>query len=60
MKSAVLVIDVQKGLFQGEPHPIMANETLLVINRLTEQARKKEIPIIFIQHESSQFVFVQY
>ncbi len=54
MKSAVLVLDVQKGLFQDQPRPFLANETLQVINQLIDQARKKEIPIILIQHETPE------
>ncbi len=54
MKSAVLVMDVQQGLFQDEPRPFMADETLQVINQLTDKARENDVPIIFIQHEVSE------
>ncbi len=54
MKSAVLVVDVQKGLFDEAPRPYMADETLQVINEIIDQARKKEMPIIFIQHETPE------
>ncbi len=52
MRSAVLVVDVQEGLFNEVPRPYLADETLAVINEMVDQARKKEIPIVFIQHET--------
>ena len=57
MKTAVLVIDVQQGLCDGEVggedkahdcEGLIAN-----INRITEQARSAGAPVIFIQHESA-------
>ncbi len=54
MKSAVLVVDVQNGLFNEIPRPYMADETLQVIDEIMGRARKKEIPVIFIQHETPE------
>jgi len=51
MKSAVLVIDVQHGLFDAGPRPYEADEVVQRINNLTSQARAKRVPVIFIQHE---------
>ena len=57
MKTAVLVIDVQQGLCDGEvgsegkAHDcdgLIAN-----INHITKQARSAGAPVIFIQHESA-------
>ncbi len=53
MKSAVLIIDVQRGLFEPAPQPYEANALIERINRLTDRARKAEAPVIFIQHEAA-------
>ncbi|KEY57398.1 cysteine hydrolase family protein [Serratia sp. DD3] len=52
MKSALLVIDVQQGLFT--PPPAEAVEVIERINQLTERARQAEAPVIFIQHQTPQ------
>jgi nicotinamidase-related amidase len=54
MKSAVLVIDVQRGLFDEIPRPYEADEIIQRINHITSQARTSGIPVIFIQHEQAQ------
>jgi nicotinamidase-related amidase len=51
MKTAVLVIDVQAGLFEGDPKPYEADDVVQRINGLTARARKSCVPVIFIQHE---------
>lgn len=51
MKSALLVIDVQKGLF--EPTPFDADQVISRINGLAARARKSGAPVIFIQHETA-------
>jgi nicotinamidase-related amidase len=51
MKSALLVIDVQKGLF--EPTPFDADRVISRINRLAARARKSDVPVIFVQHETA-------
>ena len=51
-KIALLVIDVQQGLCEGEGR---AWESAAVINRInaaTDKARFAKVPVIFIQHES--------
>jgi nicotinamidase-related amidase len=53
MKSAVLVIDVQVGLFGEEPRPYEANEVVQRINGLTSRARIAGVPVFFIQHEQA-------
>jgi len=53
MNSAVLVIDVQCGLFDAVPRPDEADETIDRINRLTARAREARVPVIFIQHEQA-------
>ena len=56
MKSAVLVIDVQRGLFDGSPRPYEADEVVQRINGVTGQARAAGIPIVFIQAEHPGFL----
>lgn len=53
MNSAVLVIDVQRGLFDEVPRPYAADETIDRINRLTARAREAGAPVLFIQHEQT-------
>lgn len=53
MNSAVLVIDVQRGLFDEVPRPYEADETIERINHLTAGAREAGIPVVFIQHEAA-------
>ncbi len=50
-RAAVLVIDVQRGLFGSEPPPFAAASVLGRINAVTAQARQAGIPVIFIQHD---------
>jgi nicotinamidase-related amidase len=52
MKTAVLVIDVQQGLCEGEGKAHDCEGLIANINRVTEQARSAGAPVIFIQHES--------
>jgi nicotinamidase-related amidase len=50
MKSALLIIDVQKGLFT--PPPADAKATIDRINSLSTAARRAGVPVIFIQHQT--------
>jgi len=52
MKSAVLVIDVQQGLCEGEGRAFDCEGVIARINRVTRKARSAGAPVIFIQHES--------
>ncbi len=51
---AVVVIDVQQGLFSPVPTPADSIDVLSRINRLTESARQHNVPVIFVQHEAAQ------
>lgn len=51
MKSALLIIDVQKGLFV--PPPAEADAVIARINQLSERARQAGGPVIFIQHQTT-------
>lgn len=52
MKQALLIIDVQRGLFDNAPRPDDADAVIGRINELTTQARAKGVSVIFIQHET--------
>ena len=56
MKSAVVVIDVQSGLFDDPPRPYEADEVVQRINHVTSQARAAGVPVIFIQSEHPGFL----
>ncbi|PUA18751.1 cysteine hydrolase family protein [Glaciimonas sp. PCH181] len=53
MASALLVIDVQEGLFRPEPRPALADAIVMRINDLTSRAREHDIPVCFVQHETN-------
>jgi nicotinamidase-related amidase len=53
MKQALLVIDVQRGLFDKSPRPFDADNVIGRINSLTGRARRSQAPVVFIQHESA-------
>ena len=53
MKSAVLVIDVQRLLFDPDPKPFEAGEVVQRINLVTDWARTSHHTVIFIQHEQA-------
>src|SRR5580658_2990572 len=59
MKSVLLVIDIQRGLFDDEPRPYEADAVVDRINSLTERARAAKVPVVFVQHErpSDSLVF---
>lgn len=50
MKSALLVIDVQRALF--EPAPADADAVVERINALAQAARRAGAAVIFVQHET--------
>ncbi len=53
-KTALLVIDVQQGLFKQANPIYKADELLHNINALIEQARTVGAPVIFIQHSNEE------
>ncbi len=53
MKSAVIVIDVQQGLCEGAGAAFDCAGTIDRINQVTRKARQAQVPVIFVQHESS-------
>ncbi|QCB46593.1 cysteine hydrolase family protein [Hydrogenophaga sp. PAMC20947] len=52
MTTAVLVIDTQQGLCEGEGAAHDCAGTIDRINRITRKARAAAAPVVFIQHES--------
>lgn len=52
MKTALLVIDVQQGLCEGEHGVFESQQVIGRINQVTEKARAAGAIVIFIQHES--------
>jgi len=50
-RTAVLVIDVQRGLFEPAPQPFEAQQTVQRINALTARARAAGVPVGVILHE---------
>jgi nicotinamidase-related amidase len=52
MNTAVLIIDVQQGLCEGEGAAFDCDGTIARINRVTRKSREAGAPVIFIQHES--------
>lgn len=53
MPSALLVIDVQRALFDPAPRPFEADAVLSRINALSTRARAAGVPVVFVQHESA-------
>lgn len=51
MKCALLVIDVQRGLFDEAPKPYEADAVVDRINAVTSRSRSAGIPVVFVQHE---------
>lgn len=51
-KTALLVIDVQQGLFQQATPIYRAEEVLKNISILIKQAREAGVPVIYIQHSN--------
>ena len=49
--SAVLVIDVQKGLFNGKPPAFEGDQVIARINEVTAKARSAGAPVIIFQHD---------
>ncbi len=49
--TAVLVIDVQVGLFCAAPAPFQAELVVTRINAVTAKARRAGAPVVFIQHD---------
>lgn len=49
-KYALLIIDMQQGLFHGPVSPYSANQVLSNICLLIEKARQAQVPVFFARH----------
>jgi len=58
MKAALLIIDVQRGIFEADPPPADAAAIIDRINQLAAAARSRAIPVIILQHEGEEPVTV--
>jgi nicotinamidase-related amidase len=52
VKTAVVVIDVQEGLCNGEKAAYASHDVIVRINAVTAQARAAGAVVIFVQHET--------
>lgn len=52
--SAVLVIDVQQGLCEGDGAAFEVEGVIARINSVTRKARRAGVPVLFVQHESQR------
>jgi nicotinamidase-related amidase len=53
MKTAMLVIDVQEALCNGEYAAFEAAQVISQINTVAQLARQNKVPVIYIQHEAN-------
>lgn len=53
MKPALLIIDMQEGLFQGPAMPFDCRGVIRRINGLARAARAARVPVIWVQHEDA-------
>lgn len=53
MKQAILVIDVQRMLFDVAPRPHEADVVVERINAMCARARSADVPVFLIQHEDN-------
>ena len=53
MKTALLIIDMQQGLCEGEGRAYASDEVIARINHVAARQRAADAPVIFIQHEST-------
>ncbi len=52
--TALLIIDLQQGLFNKSTHIYKANVLLANIQSLIERAHRTSVPVIYVQHESAK------
>ena len=51
MKQALLVIDVQQGLCEGDGQAYKCAQVIEAINQVSDKARQGKVPVFFVQHE---------
>ena len=52
-RTALLIIDVQQGLCEGEHDSFESEQVIARINAVSDKARVAGAPVVFIQHEST-------
>ena len=52
-RTALVIIDVQRALFDGAPPPFEVTTVIRNINLLSARARAAGAPVIFVQHEKA-------
>lgn len=52
MTSALLIIDMQQGLCEGEGRAFESDEVIARINQVAAKVRRAQARVVFIQHES--------
>lgn len=55
-KYALLIIDVQEGLFGPSPKPHQVDQVVDKINQLITKAERNNVPVIYIQHEHQHYL----
>jgi nicotinamidase-related amidase len=58
MSTALLVIDVQRDLFDPAPRPFEADLVVQRINGLADRARAAGVPVVYVQHEYPKGILV--
>lgn len=56
IRYALLIIDVQKGLFGPSPKPYQVDQVIDNINQLITKAERNNVPVIYIQHEHKSYL----
>ena len=56
MTTALIVIDVQQGLFENTTPIYQAHQLLMNINTLISKARQDGAPVFFIQHSGEKYL----
>jgi nicotinamidase-related amidase len=59
MRTAVLIIDVQRALAEGEYKTYDAQGVIARLNSVTQAARESNAPVFFVQHESVNHVLAK-
>ncbi len=59
MKKALVIIDVQNEMFTYDGGVLNGDLVLGVIKSLIKEARRKEVPIIYIQHTETEGEFME-
>jgi nicotinamidase-related amidase len=55
-RAVLLIIDVQRGIFEKSTPVYQAEQLLENLNLLIDQARAQGVPVIFVQHTNDSFL----